>query len=249
MNKKKICILVPVWKPYLNFHEQHAIQQLYKVLSPDKYDIFLIGPEYLNETWYKENLKYVSLVRFWDSYFATNISYSKLMLNSGFYNSFRDYEFMLIYQTDAWVFKDDLMEWVAKGYDYIGAPFMFRYPSSHGGAVKKRMYNGNGGVSLRNIEVMIEQLGRWGGKINLDGIYEDILISEQFNFNKVPTFMECVNFSWDTEPDLLWQVNQFHLPTFCHNYLVNGYDFYKDFGLIEYYKYLDDLYKQKQIKE
>ena len=31
---------------------------------------------------------------------------------------------MLIYQLDAYVFKDELLNWANKGYDYIGAPWL-----------------------------------------------------------------------------------------------------------------------------
>ncbi len=39
-----------------------------------------------------------------------------------FYKTFTAYEYILIYQLDAFVFCDALKEWCAKGYDYIGAP-------------------------------------------------------------------------------------------------------------------------------
>ena len=37
---------------------------------------------------------------------------------------FLDSEYILIYQLDAFVFKDELKEWCQKGYDYIGAPWI-----------------------------------------------------------------------------------------------------------------------------
>lgn len=44
------------------------------------------------------------------------------MLSVNFYRSFKEYEFMLIYQLDSYVFRDELLDWCEKDYDYIGAP-------------------------------------------------------------------------------------------------------------------------------
>lgn len=46
------------------------------------------------------------------------------MLTKEFYLRFRQWEYLLIYQLDAYVFQDELMDWCNKGYDYIGAPFL-----------------------------------------------------------------------------------------------------------------------------
>lgn len=57
---------------------------------------------------------------------------------------------MLIYQPDAFIFKDDLSKWCSKGYEYIGAPNV--------GKARQNVYSpampmrvGNGGFSLRSI--------------------------------------------------------------------------------------------------
>lgn len=239
----KVCIIVPVYKEKLNFHEYNSLIQLQSILSPEKYDIHFICPEYLNFSYYEEHFKYKYIFRFWDSYFIDNSTYSKLMLNENFYKYFQEYEYMLIYQTDGWVFKDDLIDWCEKGYEYIGAPFMFRYPSSKSAAVQHKLYNGNGGVSLRKISWIIENIEKYKTTLPIDGIYEDITISQYFDIINKPSFIECSKFSWDTYPDVLWQVNQFEIPSFCHNYIKNGYDFYKNFDLITYYKFEDDLCK------
>ena len=64
-----------------------------------------------------------------------NLSNDDKYFNSAFvkaykdtlYSRFEKYEYMLIYQLDAFVFSDRLMEFVEAGYDYIGAPLNNRH--------------------------------------------------------------------------------------------------------------------------
>jgi hypothetical protein len=46
------------------------------------------------------------------------------MLSIDFYKRFRDYKFILIYQLDAYVFRDELEYWCEQDYDFIGAPLI-----------------------------------------------------------------------------------------------------------------------------
>ena len=57
---------------------------------------------------------------------------------------------MLLYQPDAYVFKDELRDWCKKGYDYIGSPWFegWTKPSEP----KRFKGVGNGGFSLRNVK-------------------------------------------------------------------------------------------------
>lgn len=64
---------------------------------------------------------------------------------------------MLIYQLDAWVFKDELEFWCNKGFDYIGAPWFIGYDSTNN-KMPLMEYSGNGGFSLRNIKKMYKLL-------------------------------------------------------------------------------------------
>lgn len=63
---------------------------------------------------------------------------------------------MLIYQLDAWVFRDELLDWCNKGYDYIGAPFYKNWGSHDNG--DELWSVGNGGFSLRRIQYHIRLL-------------------------------------------------------------------------------------------
>ena len=73
--------------------------------------------------------------------------YNELLLSENFYTTFSAFKYILIYQPDSYVFRDELMEWCKEGYDYIGAPWL----EDNDEQIKLNGV-GNGGFSLRNIE-------------------------------------------------------------------------------------------------
>ncbi|RZK12550.1 MAG: hypothetical protein EOO46_02765 [Flavobacterium sp.] len=83
-----------------------------------------------------------------DSSWLVNItSYNKLKKSLFFYELFKEYEFVLTYELDAWVFRDELLFWCNKGYDYIGAPWFKGWAQ---GGNPEVIGVGNSGFSLRN---------------------------------------------------------------------------------------------------
>jgi len=90
------------------------------------------------------------------SYFESTAGYNRLMLSTDFYKRFAQYNYMLIYQLDAYVFRDELEEWCTKGYDYIGAPWFENYGSHESG--DKLWECGNGGFSLRRTSKILKIL-------------------------------------------------------------------------------------------
>ena len=51
MNKKDICIVIPIYKDCLNEYEIQSVEQCVKVLS--EYSIFFVAPNGLNLDFYK----------------------------------------------------------------------------------------------------------------------------------------------------------------------------------------------------
>src|SRR5690606_20423643 len=115
-----------------------------------------------------------NIFRFDNAFFSSIDGYNQLMLTPDFYKTFLDFEFILICQTDAYVFKNDLDFWLDKGFDYIGAPwldsknkffnhqwrFAFNQVKKIFGSKEKRYTHinkvGNGGFSLRNTNKFFE---------------------------------------------------------------------------------------------
>lgn len=92
-------------------------------------------------------------VVFLDEKWQSNIeSYNKLKLSRYFYKHLDGYEFLLTYELDAFVFRDELLAWCEKGYDYIGAPWFEGFAQPSLPLTFKGV--GNSGFSLRRIEAI-----------------------------------------------------------------------------------------------
>lgn len=184
MERHQVIIVIPVYK-CPDQKECTALRQCFQVLG--KYEIAIIHPPGLETHVIREmhpSLLFTEMDAHW---FRDIRAYNRLVLSSFFYKQFHEYKYMLIYQPDAYVFKDELLQWVAKGYDYIGAPWIpnshkyegkwgrsylnFRRWWSHHILRKSvcstdRHYRvGNGGFSLRKISRMIEVTSQYNNEI------------------------------------------------------------------------------------
>ncbi|WP_415944897.1 DUF5672 family protein [Selenomonas montiformis] len=183
---KYVVIVIPVYKEMDSF-EIISLQQILRVLG--RYDICLVAPESMDITAYMK-YHHFFIKRFDDSYFVNVDSYSELLLNMNFYRVFSDYEYMLIYQLDGFVFSDRLQEFCDLSYDYIGAPIPYI------GWPKMPSLIGNGGVSLRKIAKCIALLSHIDRKeiqrkLPLRTSAEDVIFSwcaadPQYDFTAAP---------------------------------------------------------------
>jgi hypothetical protein len=154
------CIIVPIYKEFdlLTPKEVISITQLCKVLG--KHHICFIGSTSLQWNKYLDHAKKYSVdvmcKHFADFFFNSLEGYNKLLLSKKFYKLFAEYKYILIYQTDAFVFKDDLDYWCDENYDYIGSPWFegWGIPLPEARIIGV----GNGGFSLRKIESVLEGL-------------------------------------------------------------------------------------------
>ena len=193
-----------------------------------KYDISLVCPCGLNVGEYASvfnnlNVKFKTQ-EFDESFFESTKTYNLLMLSADFYKRFINYDFMLIYQLDAYVFKDELGYWCEQGYDFIGAPWN-RYDF-----LRNKIHlieaGVNGGFSLRKIPSFIKVLSDEGnGKIilkdfissgrNEDGFFsiQAKMIDQTF---KVAPYGVAMNFSFEYKPEKLYEMTGHKLPFGCH---------------------------------
>jgi len=174
----KVAIIIPLYKDQISAYESIALQQCFKILS--NYPVIVIKPESLILPASITQYPFFNTVSFNDEYFKDIQGYNRLMLDSVFYEQFLNYEYILIHQLDAFVFKDELNYWCSQGIDYVGAPWMRvkEYPNfikagvskglqyfarrynikKHGLPSKKQFDNnvGNGGFSLRRVKVFYD---------------------------------------------------------------------------------------------
>lgn len=152
-------VVIPIYRTELSIREQYSIRTTASILA--KHDIFIVGPHKLAghfEQLASQFCKKLQYKTFDDSFFASIDGYNKLLVSELFYQAFEAYQYMLIAQTDALVFKDELDVWAGKGFSYIGAPWFegFTTPT----LPLKLTTVGNGGYSLRNISHFLKVLRR-----------------------------------------------------------------------------------------
>ncbi len=101
--KKRCVVLIPVYKEGLDEDEFFSVKASLKHLN--NFDVFFIGPELLSIGFYRKQFPNVAFRYFNKDFFSSVNGYNKLLTSEFFYESFFDYEFMLVLQTDAILLK------------------------------------------------------------------------------------------------------------------------------------------------
>ena len=231
-----------------SFEEKMSFWQGISVLK--NYQIELLCGYNLNTSEYERIFNKglnnnVRIKRISDSNFESIQSYNKLMLSISFYKMFEEYEFMLIYQLDAWIFKDEIQYWCNQNYDYIGAPWIDLYWSkfySKSMTFTRRLVSrigysnfnlvGNGGFSLRKISSLIFNLKLFNKQANRFNKNEDFFFAFYINsynpFFKVGPFHKALKFAFEENPDKALLLNNYNMPMGCHAWVKN-YSFWKTY--------------------
>lgn len=171
MNKKEICVVIPIYKETLNSFEIQSVTQCVQILSD--YTIHFVCPKGLDIDFYKVNFQEIVNFTYFDKLFFEDLSgYNRLMLSVGFYKAFDKYQYMLVYQTDCYVFRDELMDWANRGYDYIGGVWFDKFVGNPN-LCAELWFAGNGGFSLRNIKSTIMLLKSRKPIMNLQQLIQE----------------------------------------------------------------------------
>ncbi len=231
MNNCSVAIVVPFYKTRLNELEMIAFNQLCYVLGD--YPIYCVVPDSLDDL-DCEHYGMVSVVKFSASFFSCVEAYSELCMSAEFYEAFLEYEYILIYQLDAFVFSNRLKEFCDKGFDYIGAPVPGWCWNNLGYHV------GNGGFSLRNVSRCLEVthnkpliFNRFKEEYG-DELAERFLIVEDCFFSycgykddidfRVPDLIDAFSFSIEFNINGIYEKIEDHLPFGCHRWHDNRFN-------------------------
>lgn len=231
-------VIIPVYKTTIDKYERKSFRQCCKVLGT--HDICLATyPELNCDCYYSIAKKFgVNLMRenFDKGFFAGIDGYNKLMLSLQFYERFLNYQYLLIYQLDAYVFRDELDFWCNRGYEYIGAPIFDnivdlirkQYFDALGEPLElKRAYNG--GASLRRVDRFVAALAEkkdYVSKLSENGFYEDIIFSILFSDQKNGIENASLAFAFESFPAQCYIKNGRKLPMLCHAWNRNDLDVY-----------------------
>jgi hypothetical protein len=226
MDKSQVCIVIPIYKEVLNEFEVQSVLQCVRVLSD--YTIHFVCPKGLNIDFYKENFPGITNFIFFDKYYFESIKgYNRLLLNADFYKTFDNFEYMLVYQMDCYVFRDELLVWASKGFDYIGGIWFEGFVGNP--YLGSNLWQaGNGGLSLRKIKSIIRLLA---SKKPIKNMQELIMDKKKlYKKGKINFFKEL----------FLFPLNVFGYQN-NHNYQAKMHSLNEDVFFMEAYLKYNDL--------
>ncbi len=145
MRLEEVAVVIPLYRAELTGDEKISFRHLCQYLG--SYRKYLVVPRSLSV-----NHPGFFIERFDDAFFTDIPSYSRLMLSRQFYERFQSHTYILLYQLDCLVFSSQLYEWCARGYDYIGAPWLRSMAEPEKGFARV----GNGGLSLRRVSSFLK---------------------------------------------------------------------------------------------
>jgi hypothetical protein len=219
--KNLVSIVIPLYNTEISEYENISLSQCLKILKD--FDIKFISPNNLkNSNLYYEMKGFGEFVFFDDRFFNSVKTYNELMLSKVFYNQFLSYDYVLIYQLDAFVFNNDLIYWIEKKYSYIGAPWFKGFESSKEN--NPFIGVGNGGFSLRNVKDCIKVLNSRKKIYSLLDLIKctkknnvKSLIKNLRAYFSLPSFKNCYNNDYSINEDYVFylaskRLNFFKVP-------------------------------------
>jgi len=155
VGKKQVAIAIVTHTNIPSEKERISFFQCLKILGD--HPIFIVCPDGLEMTFYQKFESDSLVIRpVHPKHLASKRSYNRFKVSRKFYQLFEEFEFVLTYELDSYVFKDSLLEWCDLGFDYVGAPWFEGYASP---APPYRFLGvGNSGFSLRNVSACLKVL-------------------------------------------------------------------------------------------
>ncbi|MDR0510115.1 MAG: hypothetical protein LBH06_03375 [Rikenellaceae bacterium] len=244
-------IVIPIYKDQLDACEQISLDQCCKTLSA--WPAVFVKPKSLDTVNLQRDYPSIETKAFDDGYFASLAGYNRLMMSQEFYERFADCRYILIYQLDAYVFRDELQQWCRRGYDYIGAPWLLKRKYSYfplwlflriKTILRHRELRpfaenrvGNGGLSLRRVASHLEVckakkslIARFVERCRLHSEFnEDVFWATQNPEFRYPDLHEALLFSISEQPLRCLTRAGGRLPFGCHGWSKpSRIDFWRD---------------------
>jgi hypothetical protein len=177
--KSKVAILIISHKEQLLPFEKISLKQGLKIFKA--YPVYFICPEGLEVHEYHElgdSFTMDFIPAKWQSNYK---NFNRLKIDPFLYKRYSQYDYILFYEPDAFVFRDELHHWVNKGYDYIGAPWLKGFGIADENAPFLGV--GNGGFSLRKVSSALKALRKFSYIKKPSQLIAEYITSNQAGFN------------------------------------------------------------------
>lgn len=249
----RVKVVVPLYRTALDQPERKSLTHNLEVLG-NRYPVVFIMPEGVDAPAEAAGYPVMRVSDEWLGRKNGLAGYNRMMMSREFYDLFSDCDYILICQTDVWLFRDELEEWCNRGYDYVAAPFP-RRPIYDNPVVRcwlklRKMLCGgngrimrqdtfgriiNGGFSLRKVDSHREACVRYADIIERFNRCEHHLYNEDLFWGiiprefRYPTVDEALEFSFDVKPDYCYRLTGGRLPFGCHGWFKpKPYMFWRD---------------------
>lgn len=238
-------IIIPIYRSELSEHEIRTLRHNVRILGASR--ILFLHPEGLTRLpalLDTEPFDSIGRMQVSDEWLGAKngiLGYNRMMMSEEFYTRFVGGGYILICQTDAWIFRDELDAWCAKGYDYIGGPYLRRPiynlpPIKQWLALRRACCDRsrilrqdgwgrvlNGGLSLRRIDAFRQACARHADLIERLGQVRSTVSNEDWFWSLVPDLyrpdtVEAARFSIDTHPARSMELLGGALPFGCHGW-------------------------------
>ncbi|WP_442510150.1 DUF5672 family protein [Novipirellula sp. SH528] len=144
---RKVVVVVFAHSANLNALEEISLRQCWNILG--EHDIRLMCPRGMDTSEYLRIAPGIEVDAIDPAWLSDVRAYNRLKISRFLYDFYQDYEYLLTYELDAFVFHDELLHWCDEGWDYIGAPLFEGY--DHAKPNANPLSGGNSGFSLRKI--------------------------------------------------------------------------------------------------
>lgn len=244
----RVKVVLPIYKSKLD--EFNLLNVKNNIQTLKYYTFSIICPEGLDIREIEKLLNNINyeIVRFSPNYFKDIDGYNRLMLSELFYKEYLNIDYVLICQTDVYVFRDELDYWINQGYDYIGAPWIGTPQNLYIKSLvyienllrkfrgkKKKGYDhlfkvGNGGFSLRKVNkhyqivVMHRELIEYylekkePNNYHIEDVFFSLKVPTLDSSFNIPNWKTALNFCIDRKPKLALKLNKGKLPFAIHGY-------------------------------
>jgi hypothetical protein len=237
---KKLCIVTPHHTNQLSLVAELGLRRCAETLGL-KYDWFLVMPSRCDPKPILDITPLPTILPFPDDLFTSKRSAQLLYMSPDFFEKFKDYEYILLCELDAYIFHDRVEPFIQGDYDYIGAPWLDKEwlkLSSHWYAKLPlhwvfREQVGNGGLSLWRVEVFLKASRQLQPLIRrIRWLSHDIFWSQIASKLGVrirrPTANVAARFAVETQPKKCFLLNGGELPLGVHGWDRYDWDFWRE---------------------
>lgn len=173
-------ILIISHKEQLSSVEVQSLQQCFRLLP--SVDTYIITKKSNRLDAYQQLSDSLKFYLVEDEHLNTYEAFNAFKQSASLYKDFLQYDYVLFYELDAWIFSDQLDYWMNQGYAYVAPPWFSSLNECDPNATFIGV--GNGGFSLRHVAKTYSLLKRVKQVRTLNKFWKQSGINKLWAFDK-----------------------------------------------------------------